>query len=87
MNKYSQLLRKEALKNKKLFWDISDINHLSDEAIIERMLNYGDMKEFRIITKDKVTFSEIYKQIKKKKRSNLTPIVINYTDLYLKENA
>ena len=36
-------LRKEIVnKNKALFWDERNINNLSTELIVEKILNYGD---------------------------------------------
>jgi len=89
MEEYINKIRKEAQKNDQIFWDIpkNDINSLSPEALIERFLNYGNMQQFRKISKDKAPFREIYSNIRNKNRSNLSPLVINYVDLYLKKNA
>lgn len=88
MEEYIKKLRKEAQKNDQIFWDIpkKDINSLSADALIERFLNYGDMRQFRKISEDKASFKKIYSEIKNKARSNLSPLVINYVDLYLKKN-
>jgi len=89
MKTYSQILKREALKNKKIFWDVpkEDIKKLSDVALVERILNYGNMDQFRNIIKDRESFTKIYSEIKNKKRSNLSPLTTNYVDLYLKKNA
>lgn len=87
MQRYSELLRNEANSNRKIFWDVSSIDNLSDSAIVERILSYGDMEQFKDITKDTVSFKKVYYEIKSKKRNNLSPMVINYVDLYLKNNA
>lgn len=88
MEKYINKIREEAIKNDQIFWDISknDINSLSSNALIERFLNYGDMQQFRKITKDKNSFKKVYSDIKSKNRNNLSPLVINYVDLYLERN-
>lgn len=88
MEEYINKIRKEAKKNNQIFWDIpkNDINSLSPHALIERFLNYGDMQQFRKISKDKASFKKIYSDIKNKDRNNLSPLVINYVDLYLKKN-
>jgi hypothetical protein len=89
MKTYSQVLKREALKNKKIFWDIpkEDIINLSDAALVERILNYGNMDQFRNIVKDKESFTNIHLKIRNKKRCNLSPLTINYVDLYLRNNA
>jgi len=87
MKKYSELLQQEASKNKEIFWDISNIEKLSESAIVERILNYGDISQFKDITKDRNSFTNVYNRIKEKKRNNLSSLVINYVDLYLKNNA
>lgn len=87
MNQYSQLLKKEALKNKKIFWDTPNIHTLSDNSIVERILIYGNISQFRNITKNLDEFKKIYFNIKNKKRNSLTPIVINYVDKYIKYNS
>jgi len=89
MKSYTDLLKKESQKNSKIFWDIpkTKISQLSDEAILERILNYGDMNQLRVVLKDKEGFNKIYSKIRDKKRTNLSPLVINYVDLYLKKNA
>jgi hypothetical protein len=88
MEGYIKKLQKEAQKNKQIFWDISknNINSLSPDALVERFLNYGNMQQFQKISKDKASFKKIYFKIKNKDRNNLSPIVINYVDLYLKKN-
>lgn len=87
MKKYSRLLQQEADKDRKIFWDISTIKKLSDPAIVERILNYGDISQFKNIIKDRDSFVNVYRKIKEKRRNNLSPLVINYVDLYLKNNA
>lgn len=89
MNNYSEILKKEALKNNKIFWDVDKdkLRDISDLAITERILNYGDIDQFRNIAKYREPFTKAYKEIREKKRCNLSPMVINYVDLYLKNNA
>lgn len=89
MNSYTNILRKESLKNSKIFWDIpkEKVSQLSDDAMLERILNYGDMDQLREVLKNKEDFKKIYSKIRNKKRTNLSPLVINYIDLYLKKHA
>lgn len=83
MNEYSKLLKQEAFTNQKIFWDVKDINNLSDKSIVERILLYGNMQQFRNIVKNLTEFEKIYNQIKSE-RNSLTPIVKNYVDKYVK---
>jgi hypothetical protein len=89
MTSYINTLKKQALKDSDIFWDIpkDKISQLSEEAIVERILNYGDMDQLRAVTKNKEKFSKIYTKIRDKKRCNLSPLVINYIDLYLEKHA
>jgi hypothetical protein len=89
MKSYTNILRKESLKNSKIFWDIpkDKVSQLSDDAMLERILNYGDMNQLREVLKNKEDFKRIYSKIRNKKRANLSPLVINYIDLYLKKHA
>lgn len=80
-----------AKEHKFLFWDIPEkaLDTISQEAILERTLAYGDMKEikqlFNIIGvhKSQQSFSKIIK----KKRVNLKPSTINYFRLYFENHA
>jgi len=82
MNEYSKLLKQEAFTNQKIFWDVKDINNLSDKSIVERILLYGNIQQFRNIVKNLTEFEKIYNQIKSG-RNSLTPIVKNYVDKYV----
>lgn len=86
MDKYTKLLKKEALSNRKIFWDIEDIEKLSDRSIVERVLVYGNIEQFRNITKDLESFKKVYKIIKTS-RNSLSPIVENYVDKYVKYHS
>ena len=87
--KYKKSLLKQALKKPSIFWDIhqKDIKNLSEEALMERILNYGDIDQLRNILKNKPDFINTYSKIREKKRCNLFPEVINYIDIYIKNNA
>jgi hypothetical protein len=86
---YKQILLKQAKKKPEIFWDIpkESIDNLSNESLIERLLNYGDMDQLRSIVKDKEEFKKNYLRIRNQKRCNLFPEVVNYIDLYLNKNA
>lgn len=89
MGIYAKLLREQAVIDKKLFWDIPEnkISMLSESTILERILNYGDINQFKIVTSDMKNFEKVYKHITRKSRNNLFPIVVNYVELYIKNNS
>lgn len=83
-------LKKEIVEpNKTLFWDESNINNLSTELIVEKILNYGDYpsvtKMIDIIGIKKV--SEIFNNKINQRRCNFHPRTINYFKLYLKKHV
>jgi hypothetical protein len=86
---YKQILLKQAKRKPEIFWDIpkKSIENLSNESLLERLLNYGDMDQLRKIVKNKKEFEKNYLKIRNKKRCNLFPEVINYIDLYLNKDA
>jgi hypothetical protein len=76
-------------KRKHLFWDIKNPTMLSEKAIVECVLNYGEMDDIReliqILTIKKIAaifFSQI-----KNKRCNYRPKIKNYFSLYFKKYA
>lgn len=88
-NTYHTTLLREANKTPEIFWDINSKNlrNLSNEALLERLLNLGNINQFKTVTKNKKAFRRYYKNLTKKKRPNLRPEVQNYVNLYLKHNA
>ncbi|MDD2565488.1 MAG: hypothetical protein PHZ26_02740 [Candidatus Gracilibacteria bacterium] len=78
---------KEYLETRKsIFWYIKDINSLSDEAILEGIIKYGDWIDLKEIFKifGKEEFKKIYDNLLNKKRTNLEKIEINFIDLFIK---
>ena len=72
-----------------LVWYVKDLEHLSEEAIVESVLNYGDfddVKKMISILGIKKTAGIFRKQLKKK-RNNYRPEIINYFGLYFKKYA
>ena len=73
-------------KRRHLIWYVKDFDHLSEEAIVESVLNYGDFddvkKLFSILGLREVA-KIFYKQIRRK-RSNYRPEIKNYFALYFK---
>ena len=83
-------LKKEIVEpNKALFWDERNINNLSTELIVEKILNYGDypsvVKMIDIIGIKRV--SEIFYNKINQKRCNFSPRTINYFKLYFNKHA
>ncbi len=68
-------LIKIAQEIKPIFWDVKNINELSAEALLERLINYGTIKEWRKIYRypDKDALKSVYVRIASKKRLNLRP--------------
>jgi hypothetical protein len=78
-----------AKKRPHLFWYISDFDILSEEAIIEAVLNNGSWEDVRemigILGKKKT--AAVFKEKSRAKRSNYRPEIKNYFDLYFKKYA
>lgn len=70
-------------------WYVADLENVSEEAIVESVLNYGDfddVKEMINILGVKQTAAIFNKQIKQK-RNNYDPKISNYFKLYFKKYA
>jgi len=72
-----------------LVWGTENYNNLSEEAIVEGVLNYGDFddvkKMFAVLGIKKV--ASIFKKQISQKRSNYRPKIKNYFSLYFKKYA
>lgn len=72
-----------------LIWYIKDYENLSEEVIVESVLNYGDFddikKMFDILGIKKVT--AIFNKQISQKRNNYLPKIKNYFNLYFKKYA
>ncbi len=86
---YRSKLLSQAKINPDIFWDMdkNSINKLSEEALLEKLLIYGDFNQLKNITKDRKQFSKVYYRIRDKKRCNLQPRTVNFIDLFLKQYA
>ena len=72
-----------------LVWGTRNYENLSEEAIVENVLNYGDIddvKEMFSILGVKKSASIFKKQISQK-RNNYRPKIKNYFNLYFKKYA
>lgn len=77
-------LKKFIQKNKALFWWVKDKEKISEEILVEAILNYGtreSVKElFDILGMEHV--AEIFFKQIRKKRNNYNPRTINFFSLY-----
>jgi len=82
-------LRDFVKKRRYLFWSTENFEHLSQEAIVEGVLNYGDFDDVKkliaILGIKKI--SRIFGKQIKRKRNNYRPEIINYFSLYFKKYA
>ena len=77
-------------KKPHLVWYTKNFKNLSEEAIVESVLNYGDFDEVKKIISIlgmKKTARIFQKQIRKKERDNYLPVIKNYFKYYFKKNA
>jgi hypothetical protein len=78
-----------AKKKPHLFWHVSDFSSLSEAAIVEAVLNFGnfsDVKKIISILGVKRTADLFYRQAGQK-RCNLRPAVKHYFKLYFDKYA
>lgn len=78
-----------AKKRSGLFWDIKDFDALNEEAIVERILNYGDWEDVKKIISilGMKKTSEIFRKQIKRQRNSYRPEVKNYFKLYFDKYA
>lgn len=84
-------LKKLTKKNRRLFWEVNPkkLENLSKEAVVERILNYGNEESVKSLFKTlgiKETAAIFFKQIKKP-RNNYFLQTVNFFKLYFKKNA
>lgn len=72
-----------------LVWYVKDLGNLSEESIVEHVLNYGDWRDVQEMIKimgiKKV--AEIFREKSNIPRSNYDKQVKNYFQLYFKKHA
>lgn len=82
-------IRDFAKKRPHLFWYIQDFESLSEEAIVEAVLNLGNWQDTQeligILGMQKT--AEIFKKRTAEKRNNYRPEIKNYFELYFKKYA
>lgn len=80
----------EYIKRKPLIaWYVNDYSKLSEESILENILNNGTWDDFvfAVKTLGMKRCNEIFNQLQHKKRTNLRPQTINFFNLYFKRHA
>jgi hypothetical protein len=84
-------LQNLAQKNKTIFWDISpsNVSKVSNAAILERFIQFGNMDLIREILSNikKEELTEYFKEITKKKRKNVSIKQENFFRLLLEKHA
>lgn len=76
-------------KRKYLFWSTQNYDGLSHGAVIEAVLNYGDMKDVRelIALLGIKEVAKIFHKNTNRPRVNYRPEVVNYFQLYFQKYA
>lgn len=72
-----------------LAWYVRDKSSLSEESMLEHILNYGNWDDY-LAAESALGLKKIrslYQNLKNKKRVNLRPQTINYFDLYFAKYA
>jgi hypothetical protein len=72
-----------------LAWDIKDASSLSDESILEHILNYGNWDDVQMYIKIKGMFDtkKNFNKLLDKKRVNLFPEIKHYFTIYFDKYA
>lgn len=76
-------------KRKHLFWSTRNYDGLSPAAVVEGILNYGDMDDVRelIALLGMETVAKIFRENTNRQRINYRPEVKNYFQLYFRKYA
>jgi len=76
-------------KRKYLFWSTKNYDGLSKEAVVEGVLNYGDMNDVRelIALLGIQEVAKIFRENTNRARINYRPEVVNYFQLYFQKYA
>ena len=84
-NDRTKFLKEKAV----LWWWVKDVTKISDEALLEGALNYGEWDDvlvvFKILGIKKA--AAIFKKQTERSRVNYRPKTLNYFKLYFKEYA
>lgn len=76
-------------ERKHLFWSTKNYNGLSRGAVVEGVLNYGDMDDVRelISILGMEETAKIFFEQTNRKRINYDPKIVNYFSLFFKKYA
>lgn len=76
-------------ERKHLFWSTKNYNGLSRGAVVEGVLNYGDMDDVRelISILGIEETAKIFFEQTNRKRTNYDPKIVNYFSLFFKKYA
>ncbi len=80
----------DIIKNKPyLAWDVKDLSILSEESVLERVLNYGNWDDVQGYIKIKgiLDTKRIFNKLLNKKRVNLFPEIRHYFTIYFNKHA
>ncbi len=82
-------LKEFVKKRKHLWWSTKNYNQLSQEAIVEAVLNYGDWDDVQELIKilGIKTVADIFYRQAEQRRSNYDPKIKNYFKLYFDKYA
>jgi len=78
-----------AKKRPYLFWYTKNVPNLSEPAIVEAVLNYGDFDDVKkiMVLLGKRKVARIFQKQIKGKRINYEPKIVNYFTIYFKKHA
>ena len=76
-------------KRKYLFWSTKNYDGLSNEAVVEGVLNYGDMNDVRelIALLGIQEVAKIFRENTNRARINYDPKIVNYFSLFFQKYA
>jgi len=85
----NRLHEKLVLKKPYLFWDIGDKTSLSQRAVVERVLAFGDFDDFLVLADvlGLLKVAQIYRQATASGRCNLNSRTRHFWDLYFNRHA
>lgn len=72
-----------------LIWYTKDYDHLSDEAVVEAILNYGDWDDVQLLIKTLgiKRVANIFREYSRRPRSNYDKKIARYFGLYFDRYA
>ncbi len=82
-------LKRFILKNRHLFWWVKEKENISEEALVEAVLNYGTRRSIKELFKllgDERAAEIFYSQISRR-RKNYNSRTINFFKLYFEKHA